>query len=240
MGVYSLIKAFRYAFPKTIPVMAGYIFLGIAYGLLMQDAGYGVLWTTACSFFVYSGTAQFLGVSLLSAGAPLIQTAILTFILSFRHFFYGFSMISRYPKRGLMKGYLIHSLSDETYALIVGSDEPTTVNPEYFCFAVSFLDQMYWISGSAIGATAGSLITINLKGIDFAMTALFAVLVVEQWKSKKCHIPALIGAVISILMLEILGPDRFLIPTLIVITLLLIVFRKRVSIRENGGMENDA
>lgn len=233
-----MIKALRYAFPKTIPVMAGYIFLGTAYGLLMHDAGFGILWTVACSFFVYSGTAQFLGVSLLSVGAPLIQVALLTFILSFRHFFYGFSMINRYPKKGLMKGYLIHTLSDETYALIVGNEEPRNIDKGCYYFAVSFLDQMYWILGSVIGVTVGSLIKIDLTGIDFAMTALFAVLVVEQWKSKKCHIPAVIGALVSVVLLVILGPDMFLIPTLVIVTILLIVFRKTISERENGGADN--
>ncbi len=220
--------------------MAGYIFLGIAYGLLMQDAGFGIVWTAVCSLFVYSGTAQFLGVSLLSVGAPLLQTALLTFILSFRHFFYGFSMISRYPEKGWMKGYLIHSLSDETYALIVGSNPPDYVDQKNYYFAVSFLDQMYWVIGSVAGASVGSLITIDLTGIDFAMTALFAVLVVEQWKSRKCHTPALIGAGVSILMLLILGPEQFLIPTLLIVTLLLIAFRKHISLQEDGGADNHA
>lgn len=227
-----MIKAIKIAFPKTVPVMAGYVFLGTAFGLLMNDAGYGVLWTLASSLFVYSGTAQFLGVSLLSAGAPLLQVALLTFILSFRHFFYGFSMISRYPKKGLMKGYLVHTLSDETYALIVGTDVPEDVKEHYFYFAVSFLNQMYWVTGSVIGVTAGSVLTINMAGIDFAMTALFAVMVVEQWKNNRSHIPALTGAAVSVLMLIILGPDKFLIPSLIIITLLLILFRGKITNEE--------
>lgn len=222
-------EAFKKAFPKTIPVMAGYIFLGTAYGLLMQDAGYGILWTLASSLFVYSGTAQFLGVSLLSAGTPLIQVAILTFILSFRHFFYGFSMIARYPKKGFIKGYLVHALSDETYALIVGTDVPNDIKEHHFYFAISFLDQMYWVIGSVIGVTAGSLISIDLTGIDFAMTALFAVLVVEQWKNNQCHLPAIVGAVISLIILVVLGPDKFLIPSLIIVTILLILFRSKIE-----------
>lgn len=222
-------EALKKAFPKTIPVMAGYIFLGTAFGLLMQDAGFGILWTMASSLFVYSGTAQFLGVSLLSAGTPLIQVAILTFILSFRHFFYGFSMISKYPEKGFMKGYLVHTLSDETYALIVGTDVPSDIKEHYFYFAISFLNQMYWVIGSVIGVTAGSLISVDLTGVDFAMTALFAVLFVEQWKNNQCHIPAIVGAAISLIMLVILGPDKFLIPTLIIVTILLILFRRKIE-----------
>lgn len=228
-------KTLRAAFPLTIPVLTGYTFLGIAYGLLMQKAGFGIGWTLLCSLTIFSGTAQYLGVSLLAMGAPIAQVALLTFILNFRYFFYGLSLIGKYRNKGFLKGYLIHAITDETYAILVGARVPDDVDEKKFYLAVSALDHMYWVVGSAIGVTVGSLITFDLTGIDFVMTALFAVLVVEQWKSNRCHIPAIIGGFVSVVVLVILGPDNFLIPTLLVITLLLILFRKPIEARENSG-----
>lgn len=228
--------AFKTAFPKTIPVMAGYIFLGFAFGLLMNDAGFGILWTLSSSLFIYSGTAQFLSVSLLANHASILQAALLTFVLSFRHFFYGLSLIPRYKDAGILKPLLIHTTSDETYAVLVGTEVPSEVEPCLYYFAVCILDQFYWVLGSVLGNTIGGVITIDLTGIDFAMTALFAVLVVEQWKNQKSHIPAISGFLISILAIRILGADNFIIPTLLAVSALLLILKERIEIKE--GMED--
>lgn len=218
------------AFKKTIPIMTGYLFLGMAFGLLINEAGYGWQWALLSSLFIYSGTAQFLSVSFMVAQVPLVQVVLLTFVLSFRHFFYGLSMITKYKCTGVRKPYLIHTLSDETYALIVSTEVPEGIDEKEFYFGVTLLDQMYWVIGSLIGATIGAIVAVDLQGIDFSMTALFAVLVVEQWKSQRNHIPALLGFVLTILAVMIFGPDDFLIPVLLLLSLLLVLFRNKMEV----------
>ena len=227
-------KAFKAALPRTIPVMAGYIFLGIAFGLLMSNSGYGILWALAMSVFIYAGTAQFLGVSLLAAGASLPSVALLTFILNFRHFFYGLSMLSKYKDTGKVKPYLIFGLTDETYAILAGGLVPQDVDETKYYFAVTLLDQIYWVLGSVLGNAFGAIITIDLTGIDFAMTALFAILVVENWKAHSRHLPAMVGFLISIVCLIIFGVNNYLIPALVGITLVLLFWgdRRKFELQE--------
>lgn len=206
----------RVALQRTLPVLAGYLALGTAFGLLLNGIGLGVFWAAAMSILVYAGSAQFLAVSLIAGGTGLPQVALLTFLLNFRHFFYGLSMVGRYEGVGRRKGYLIFSLTDETYALLAGGVPPTRVDPADYCFAVSLLDHCYWVAGSVLGATVGELITFDTTGVDFAMTALFVVLAVEQWKQAKSkgHAPALCGVCCGVVCLLVFGPDLFLIPAL--------------------------
>lgn len=213
-------------FLQTIPVFAGYVSLGIAFGILLEKAGYGILWALAMSVLIYAGSAQFLCVSLLAAHAPFAQAALLVFLLNFRHFFYGLSMIVRYRNMGLAGNYLIFALTDETYALLSTNKVPEEVKPKRYYLTISALNHSYWVLGSLIGNVAGKLIRFDTTGLDFAMTALFAVLVVEQWKSNKKHAPAWIGAFVTIVSLYILGPDNFLIPALVVICVILLAFQK--------------
>ena len=219
----SIIKQ---VFPKTIPVMAGYVSLEIAFGLLLQSIGYGPVWAFAMGLFIYAGSAQFLAVELLAAGADLIHVALLTFLLNFRHLFYGLSMIEKYRGAGIRKIYLIFGLTDETYALLTGYRTPEGMDDKTFCFAVTLMNQMYWVLGCVLGSVVGSIIPFDTTGIDFAMTALFAVLVVEQWKNNKTHIPALAGFAITVVSLMIFGADSFLIPALIVISVFLLCMKK--------------
>ena len=231
------------ALPYTIPVMAGYISLGIAYGLLMQQNGYGPLWALATSLFVYAGSAQFLGVSLLAAHASLAQVAVLILVLNFRHFFYGLSMITKYRDTGARKPYLIFGLTDETYAILSTTPVPEGMRDRDFYMLVTLMDHCYWVLGSVIGATIGEMITINTDGLDFAMTALFAVLFVEQWKTHKDHRAQLIGLGIILISLKLFGADNFLIPGLIVISVILLVMdhfdAKRRTDDENDRAEEE-
>lgn len=226
--------AFRAALPRTLPVLAGYLVLGVAFGLLLNSIGLGVFWAAAMSILVYAGSAQFLAVSLIGASASLPQVALLTFLLNFRHFFYGLSMVSRYQGVGKRKLYLAFALSDETYAILAGALPPAQVDPADYYFAVSLLDQCYWVAGSLIGATVGQLITFDTTGVDFAMTALFVVLAVEQWKSARRHAPALFGVCCGVVCLLIFGPDLFLIPALAAIVALLLLFRRRLEEDRSG------
>ncbi|MGN0452761.1 MAG: AzlC family ABC transporter permease [Ruminococcus sp.] len=222
----------KQVFPKTIPVMVGYISLGIAFGLLLQSIGYGPIWAFLMSLFIYAGSAQFLAVELLAAGATLTHVALLTFLLNFRHLFYGLSMLEKYRGTGIRKIYLIFGLTDETYALLTGYKTPEGLSDKNYYFAVTLMNQIYWIFGCVIGSVVGSIIPFDITGIDFVMTALFAVLVVEQWKTHKNHIPAISGFVITIAALLIFGADSFLIPALIVMSVVLLCMKSTLNWEE--------
>ena len=225
-------KAFAAAFPATVPVMLGYLTLGAAFGLLLNAAGFGVGWAALMSGFIYAGSAQFLGVELLTAAVPLAQAAVMTFILNFRHLVYGLSMLEKFRGMGWKKPYMIFSLTDETYALLSSLHVPVGVKPADYYFAVSLLNQLYWVAGSLLGGLLGTALTINTQGADFAMTALFIVIAVGQWESAKSHLPALLGGGISLLTLVLFGPERLLVPALAVMILALLVLHGRLDREE--------
>ena len=212
----------RAAFLDTLPVMAGYVFLGFGFGILLHQSGYGVLWSLAMSLFIYAGSMQYMTVSLLTGGAGLLTAALTTLVVNARHLFYGISMVEAYKGAGKKKPYLIFALTDETYSLVSGKQ-----NPELgYCFLVSLFDQVYWVAGSVLGSLAGSLLPINFEGVEFALTALFVTIFVEQWLSTKNHAPALIGVGSTALCLLLFGKDVFLIPSMAVIAGLLILMGK--------------
>lgn len=222
-------RALRAAFPHTVPVLAGYLTLGIAFGLMMADIGLGPLWSGLMSLTIYAGSGQILAVSLISAGTALIQAALLTLVLHFRHFFYGLSLLTQFRDTGWRKPYLIFGLTDETYALLTAAQVPPDVPASDFYFAVTLLDQCYWVAGSLLGGLVGALLPFSTEGVDFAMTALFVVLLVEQVKKGENRLPALVGLICALLSLALLGPDRFLIPALVGLTLCLLALRPRLD-----------
>ncbi|MDO4620830.1 MAG: AzlC family ABC transporter permease [Lachnospiraceae bacterium] len=224
----SLIKK---AFIKTLPVMAGYIVLGIGFGILLEKNGYGLPWAFFMSLLIYAGSMQYVGVSLLTSGASVIMTAITTLMVNARHLFYGISMIEKYKGAGAKKPYLMFALTDETYALVSSPYVPEDVNPHTWYTLISLMDQFYWVLGSVIGSLLGSAITFNTAGIDFSMTALFVTIVVEQWLTSRDHTATLIGAAVSVICLVIFGPSNFLIPAMIGITLALTVSRPFIEQR---------
>ena len=225
------------AFIKSLPVMAGYVVLAIGFGILMKEAGYGLFLSFLMSFTVYAGSMQFVAVSLLSSGASLISAALTTLMVNARHLFYGVSMIDKYKNAGKKKPYLIFALTDETYSLLCGDDYPEGEDKHLYSFFVSLFNQCYWVIGSIIGSILGSLITFNTAGIDFSMTALFVTVFVEQWLTSKNHLPALAGLFCSVACLVIFGPDGFLIPTMISITIVLSLCKNVMDV--SGGVEND-
>lgn len=206
-------------FRDTLPVMAGYIVLGIGFGMLFASKGYGLLWSFLMSALVYAGSMQYLAVDLISGGASLIAIGLATLAVNARHLFYGITMVERYRGSGAKKPYMIFALTDETYSLVCEGK----VDHKYF-LGVSLLNQLYWVAGCCIGSVLGGFIT--LKGIDFALTALFVTVFTEQWLSSKDHTSALTGVLASVLCLLLFGRDRFLIPAMIVITLSLTVIKK--------------
>ncbi len=222
-------RAFRAAFPATVPVLMGYLSIGIAFGLMLEAIGYNVIWAFFMSLTIYAGSGQYMGVELLSTGAALGSVAVLTLILNFRHLVYGLSMLEKFRGMGLRKLYMIFSLTDETYALLSSARVPERVDPHAYYFAIAVLDHGYWILGSVIGSVAGDLISFDTTGIDFAMTALFIVIAVDQWKTYRSHLPALLGCGITVLSLVILRPDAMLIPALCVIIVALLLLRARLE-----------
>lgn len=230
------VKLLKKVFIKTLPVMAGYIVLGMGFGILLKVNGYGILWALAMSFFIYAGSMQFVGISLITGGASLISVALTTLMVNARHLFYGISMIQRYKGAGLKKLYLMHALTDETYSLVCTGDAPEGVDPHQYYFLVSLYDQIYWITGSVLGSLIGGMISFDTAGIDFAMTALFVTVFIEQWMTTKEHRPALIGVGASILCLIVFGSDKFLIPAMIAITVILTAIRRPL---EQGGVESE-
>lgn len=219
-------SAMHAAFRDTIPVMAGYVFLGFGFGILLYQSGYGVLWSFAMSLFIYAGSMQYLTVSLLTSGAGLLTTALATLVVNARHLFYGISMVDAYKGAGKKKLYMIFALTDETYSLVSQNQVPEGVSRHSYCFLVSLFDQIYWVSGSVLGSLAGTLLPIDFTGIAFALTALFVTIFVEQWLSTKNHIPAVIGTVSTLACLLIFGRDLFLIPSMVIIAIVLTTQRK--------------
>lgn len=234
-------RAFRAALPATIPVLMGYLSIGIAFGLMLEAVGYNVIWSFFMSLTIYAGSGQYMGVELLRDGAALTSVAMLTLILNFRHLVYGLSMLEKFRGMGWRKLYMIFSLTDETYALLSSARVPERVDPHAYYFAIALLDHAYWILGSVIGSVAGALIQFDTTGIDFAMTALFVVIAVDQWKAAREHLPALLGAGCTLLFLILVGEEQMLLPALGAIVAALLLLRPRLEKeQETAGKEADA
>ena len=225
-------KVIKTALISTVPVLGGYLVLGFGFGLLMRSSGLSILMTLAMSLFIYAGSMQYAAVGLFGAGASILTVALTTLMVNARHLFYGISMLSKYAGCGAAKPYLIFSLTDETYSLVCNDNPaiPEDKRKTYYLL-VSLFNHFYWVFGSVAGAVAGQLISFNTEGIDFALTALFLTVFVEQWLGAKEHIPALIGVSVSVASLLIFGASSFLIPAMLVIAVLLCLYK--------GGVGNE-
>ena len=220
-------KGLKTVFLDTLPVMTGYIFLGIGFGILLSEqAGKGLLWSAAMAIFMFAGSAQYLTVSLLAKGASLLSTAAAIFFINARHIFYGISLIDAYKGTGKKKPYLIFALTDETYSLVTQNQPPEGMGRHAYCFLVSLLDHIYWIAGCVLGSLVGRLIPINYEGVEFVLTALFVTMLVEQWLNRQNRRSVLIGAVATVVCLLLFGSDVFLIPSMVLIALLLTLSSK--------------
>ena len=224
MGYMDRKHLIRKALIKSIPVMAAYVVLGTGFGILMSDKGYGPVWSILCSLLIYAGSMQYVGVDLLVTAASPLSTALMTLMVNARHLFYGISMIGRYKNMGRIKPYLIFALTDESYSLLC-NEQPfaSDEDAQLYYFFVSLFDQSYWVLGTALGALIGSVLSFNSAGIDFSMTALFVTVFVEQWLTVKDHRPALTGLGASVVCLLLFDSSSFLIPAMLLITVLLSV-----------------
>lgn len=222
----SKTRTLKAAFPHTIPVLTGFLVLGAAYGILMNEAGYSWIWTVLTCTFVFAGSMQFVSVGMLSLGFHPINALLMTLMVNARHIFYGISMLQKYKGTGRLKPYLIFSLCDETFSLLCIAQPPAGISAKWFMFFIALLDHLYWIIGGLLGSVLGSFLTFNTKGIDFVLTALFVVIFINQWKATKNHLPVIIGVTASFVCLLLFGPSHFLIPAMVLILLFITLLKK--------------
>jgi 4-azaleucine resistance transporter AzlC len=215
------------AFIKSVPVMAGYVVLGIGFGILLRNAGYGLPYALSMAALIYAGSMQYVGVGLITGGASVLTALLTTVMVNARHLFYSISMIDRYKGAGKYKPYMIFALTDETYSLLCDGETPAGEDPHRYRFFVSLFNQCYWVAGCVLGSLLGAVLPFSAAGIEFSMTALFIASFTEQWLRTRDRLPALTGLLGTLLCLLLCGPERFLIPAMLLITGVLTIFRGR-------------
>lgn len=226
-------KAFLDAFPYTIPVLVGFLVLGMAYGVLMSSKGYAPIWSLLMSLIAFCGSMQYVAITLLVSAFQPWYALFLSLLVNARHIFYGLSMLDKYKETKKLKPVLIYTLCDETFSVLCNAKPKEDTNKTMFYFFVSFLDYFYWSIGTLVGALLGSMIRFDTTGLDFALTALFVVIFVEQWKSTKRHEPAVIGVICSVICLFIFGERFFILASMALILLVTIVFRNKLEVNQD-------
>lgn len=221
--------AFKAAFPYTIPILAGFMFLGISYGIYMRVSGFEPWFIVLMSIIVFGGSMQFVAVSMLLSPFAPWQIFAVSLMIQARHIFYGISMLERFRGMGWKKIYLIFGMCDETFSINCSTEPPPEIDRGWFMFFVTLLDHAYWVLGSLAGGLLGGLIDFNTYGLEWVMTSMFTVIFLEQWLKEKGHISSLVGLGATVLCLLCFGSDGFLIPTMIVILILLTAFRKPIE-----------
>lgn len=226
------LRALKAAFPYTVPIFAGFWFLGLTYGIHMNVSGFSFWYPCLMSLTIFAGSVEFVAVNLLLGSFDPLQAFIMTIMINARHLFYGISMLDKFKGTGLKKIYLIFGMCDESFSINYTAKIPPDVDRGKFMFFVTLLNHFYWFFGATLGGLFGSLISFNTKGLDFVMTAMFVVIFLEQWLKDKNHIPAIIGLLLSALCLIAFGADNFMIPSMLAIIVMLTVCRKPL---EKGG-----
>lgn len=221
-------SALSAAFPHTLPVLAGFLVLGIAYGMLMLEKGFGPQWSVLMSAVAFCGSMQFVAITLLTTAFHPLEALILSLLVNARHLFYGLSMLDKYKGFGKVKGFLIYTLCDETFSIVSSANPPDGIEPKYFYLSISLLDYLYWVFGSLLGGLLGGLVPFDMKGLDFALTALFVVLFLEQMKKKGNWILGLIGIACALVSRFVFGAANMVLPTLIIILITLLAGRKKL------------
>lgn len=224
----QLKTAIRAAFPHTIPVMAGFLVLGIAYGMIMKTKGYSAVWAVMMSAVAFCGSMQFVAISLMTSAFDPIGAFLLSLMVNARHLFYGISMLEKYKGLGAARPVLIYTLCDETFSISSGIVPPEGINKKYFYLSISLLGYFYWIGSTFLGSVAGGLFNFDMRGLDFVLTALFVVLFIDQIKKKDNRAPGLIGVLCATVCLAVLGAERFVIPAMLLILAILLSGRNRL------------
>lgn len=225
-------KAAKAAFPHTIPILAGFTFLGAAYGIYMRALGFAAIYPICMSMCIFAGSMEFLAAALLLGAFSPLHALLLTIMVNARHIFYGISMLDKYKNTGKKKWYLIFGMCDESFSINCTAEIPADVDKGWFMFFVTLFNQIYWVTGATIGGLFGNLIPFDTKGINFVMTALFIVIFINQWQKESSHDSSIIGFIISIICLILFGRDNFIIATMVLIFLVLTFRRKAVKEKE--------
>ena len=219
-------KALRAAFPYTIPILAGFLFLGMAYGIYMNISGFSWIYPTLMSMTIFAGSMEFVAANLLLGAFDPLGALLLTLMVNARHLFYGLAMLDRFKNTGLKKVYLIFGMCDESFSINCTTDAPAGVDQGWFMFFVTLLNQIYWVTGATLGGVFGALIQFDLEGLEFVMTALLLVIFLEQWMKEKRHHTALIGLGVTAVCLAVFGASNFIIPAMLCIIAALTLFRR--------------
>ena len=225
-------RALKGAFPHTIPIFAGFCFLGMTYGIYMKISGFAFWYPMLMSLVIYGGSLEFVAVSMLLAPYAPMQALLMTLMIQARHLFYGIAMLDKFRGMGWKKPYLIFGMCDETFSINCTAEIPEDVDRGWFYFFVTLLNQIYWVLGATAGGLVGGLIRFNTEGLDFVMTAMFVVIFLEQWRKEKRHDSAAVGMVASVVCLGIFGAENFLIPTMVCILAVLTALRRPLERKE--------
>lgn len=226
-------KAFKAAFPHTIPIFAGFWFLGMTYGIYMNVSGFSFWYPMLMGLTIFAGSMEFVTVNMLLGAFNPLQAFVMTLMINARHLFYGISMLDKYKRTGWKKFYLIFGMCDESFSINYTARIPEDVDKSWFMFFVTLLNHFYWVFGAALGGIFGSFIHFNTEGLDFVMTAMFVVIFMEQWLKEKNHVSALVGIGLSLLCLIAFGADNFIIPAMAAIFVSLTLMRSKLE----GGVE---
>ena len=224
----SLGRTLAAAFPHTVPVLTGYLVLGMAYGVLMQAKGYGAIWAFLMSAVAFCGSMQFVAITLLTGAFDPVGAFLMSLMVNARHLFYGVSMLEKYRGMGWAKVPLVYTLSDETFSIVSSVEPPEGMRARDFYLAVSVLDYIYWVGGSVLGALAGKFIRFDTTGLDFALTGLFVVLFIEQVKNPENRRSGVIGMACTVAALAVFGADKLVIPAMILVLVVLLLGRKKL------------
>lgn len=227
------LAALKAAFPYTIPIFAGFWFLGLTYGIYMNVSGFSFLYPMLMSLTIFAGSMEFVTVNMLLGAFDPVQAFAMTLMINARHLFYGISMLDKFKGMGIKKLYLIFGMCDESFSINYTADIPEDVDRGWFMFFVTLLDHFYWFFGSTLGGLLGSLVKFNTEGLEFVMTAMFVVIFLEQWLKDKNHIPAVIGLAEAALCLIVFGAEYFMLPSMAAILLTLTLFGKKLE--RSGG-----
>lgn len=221
------LRALRAAFPHTLPILAGFGFIGFTYGIYMRALGFSFVYPMLMSLLIFGGSLEFIAANMLLGAFDPLQSLALALMIQARHLFYGISMLDKYRAVGKKKFYLIFGLCDETFSINYSAQIPEDVDRGSFMFWVTALNQFYWFASATLGGLLGSVVSFNLKGVEFVMPAMFIVIFLDQWKKEKNHTSALVGLGASLICLILLGADDFMIPSMVAILGLLTLFGRR-------------
>lgn len=230
----KITKAFSAALPYTIPIFAGFWFLGLTYGIYMNASGFNVWYSLLMSTLIFAGSMEFVTVGFLLSSFDPLQAFLMTLMINARHLFYGISMLNKYGGKGWKSFYLIFGMCDESFSINYSVDIPKNIDEDWFMLFVTLLNQIYWVSGAVMGALFGSLIAFNTEGIEFVMTAMFTVIFMEQWMKEKRHVFSLLGLLLSIICRIVFGAGAFVIPAMITILISLGMMKPKFDKAEVG------